>query len=775
MPDAATPDAQRPMPDAEAVPPLLRGLNPVQREAVQHADGPMILFAGAGSGKTRVLTHRIAWLISERHVPPRHILAVTFTNKAAQEMKERIGRLFQKDAEAVAKYPWWLGTFHAVCARILREYGDRIGLERSFVIYDEGDQTTLVRECMRQLNLDETKFRPRAILARISEAKEKLVAPEDWNRHFVGFFEDLCGKVYPLYQEKLRQNNALDFDDLLMETVRLLETRADVLERLQERFRYILVDEYQDVNRVQYTLLKLLAAKHRNICVVGDPDQSIYQFRGADVSLILQFEQDYPDARVVLLEQNYRSTKTILDAAHGVVQNNRGRKEKRLWTENASGVPLVRYEAMNEQEEAVWIAQKMREEVTRKGRRWRDFAILYRTNAQSRPLEEAFVNWSTPYKIVGGIRFYERKEIKDILAYLRVLHNPADSISLRRILNVPARGLGATTLAALEEEMNLSGRALWEVLQDAGSLSQIQPRIRAKLAEFASLLAGLRAERETRAVTEITQAVLDRSGYRRALQEEGSIEAQTRLEYVDELLSKTQQFDLETDTPTLAGFLENVALVADIDSLDTDADAVTLMTLHSAKGLEFPVVFLIAMEENIFPHIRAIESDREKGGNRETEEERRLAYVGITRAREELYLTYANRRTLFGTIAYNPPSRFLREIPQELFHSSPASSGRGPAVSSFDPDEDEYAPRPQKQPAPAKKLWDAGPQSPRDAQRAAEASGYKVNQKVRHAQFGTGIIVKVSGTGDNTIVEVVFPSLGIKRLLLAYTKLEKLE
>ena len=589
-------------PSSEDLHPLLQGLNPVQREAVLHSEGPLLLFAGAGSGKTRVLTHRVAYLIAARNVSPRHILAVTFTNKAAQEMKERIERLV---GENVGKH-LWVGTFHATCARLLREHGEKIGIERDFLVYDDSDQLTLMREVLRSLSIDETKFKPRAILSHISRAKEKLITPETWKEHFVGFFEDVCAKVYPVYQARLRQNNALDFDDLLVETVNLLQQRPEVLARLQERYRYIMVDEYQDVNHVQYLFLKLIADRYRNLCVVGDDDQSVYLFRGADVGLILQFEHDYPEAAVMKLEQNYRSTKTILSAAYNVVRNNRGRKDKKLWTENDHGVPLTKRENENEQEEAVWIAQKIREEVLAGRRKWHDFAILYRTNAQSRILEETFLTWQVTHRIVGGVRFYDRKEIKDVMAYLRVIQTPADSVSLKRILNVPTRGIGATTLAALDEETNLSGRGLWDVLQNVGELSQIQARTRTKLATFVSLIAALRAERDSLSVTELTQKVLDRSGYQAALEEEQTIEAQTRLENVQELVTVTREFEQQTENPTLSAFLEQVSLVADIDSLDAGADAVTLMTLHAAKGLEFPVVFLVGVEEGIFPHIRSM-------------------------------------------------------------------------------------------------------------------------------------------------------------------------
>ena len=454
---------------AEANHPLLQGLNAVQRAAVLHGDGPLLLFAGAGSGKTRVLTHRVAYLIAARNVLPRHILAVTFTNKAAQEMKERINRLV---GDNVGKH-LWVGTFHALCARLLREFGEKIGIDRDFVVYDDADQITLLKECLRQLNIDEKKFAPRAILSRISHAKEKLVGPEDWHKHFSGFMDDIAGRVYPVYHKKLRDNNALDFDDLLTEAVNLLQARPEVLERLQNRYRYILVDEYQDVNHVQYMLLKHLADRYKHLCVVGDDDQSVYGWRGADVRLILQFEHDYPDATVMKLEQNYRSTKNILDAAYGVVRNNKGRKDKKLWTENEEGVPLVMHEAENEQEEAAYIAQKVRQAVKEGGQKWSNYAVLYRTNAQSRVLEEMFRNWYIPHKLIGGVRFYERKEIKDIMAYLRVIQNPVDSVALRRIINVPARGIGQSTFTAIEEEMLLSGRNLWQVVQHIGNVSAV--------------------------------------------------------------------------------------------------------------------------------------------------------------------------------------------------------------------------------------------------------------------------------------------------------------
>jgi len=740
--------------------PLLRGLNPVQQQAVLHGDGPLLLFAGAGSGKTRVLTHRVAYLISERSVSPYNIMAVTFTNKAAKEMKERIGRILNDEGKS---RHLTVGTFHATCARLLREHGEKIGLRRDFLVFDDSDQLTLMRDCLKQLQIDDKQFTPRSILSRISNAKEKLITPETWREHFKGFIEDICGKIYPLYQDKLEQNNALDFDDLLVETVRLFEESPATLERLQDRYRYILVDEYQDVNYVQYMFLKQLAVKRRNLCVVGDDDQSVYAFRGANVELILQFEHDYPEAKVLKLEQNYRSTRTILDAAYGVVRHNRGRKDKKLWTDKDAGLPLTRIDAANEQEEAVKLVERVRDDIKMGRRSYSDYAVLYRTNAQSRVLEEVFKTWRVPSRIIGGVRYFDRKEVKDALAYLRVVQSPADSVSLRRIINVPARGIGATTLRAIEEEANLSGRTFWEVLSRADQLSQIQKPTRKRLADFVALIVGLQAERESLSVTDLTQAMLDRTGLLRELETENDIE---RVENVKELISTTRQYESEAlqmgETPGLGGFLENVSLVADIDNLDPNAEAVTMMTLHASKGLEYPVVFLVGMEENIFPHLRSRETDAEM------EEERRLCYVGITRAMEELVVSRADRRTLYGGISFNPPSRFLREIPSELFHSESSRSGRGPAVSGFDPDADDSA---YRKPSPQQKLWDTGSISPTEQKKTAVTDEYRVGQKVRHEKFGVGVILNVSGDGANRQVEVVFPTVGPKRLALAYAKL----
>lgn len=749
--------------DQEEIHPLLRGLNAVQREAVCHRDGPLLLFAGAGSGKTRVLTHRIAYLISEYDVAPRHLLAVTFTNKAAREMKLRIAHLM---GETVVRH-LSVGTFHAICVRILREFAEQAGFSRDFLVYDESDQRTLVKECLKELNLDEKKFEPRAILSHISRAKERLITPEMWKHHFHGYFEKICGRVYPLYQEKLRQNNALDFDDLLGETVSMCRSNPEALRRLQDRHRYLLVDEYQDVNQVQYELLVLLAGARRNLCVVGDDDQSIYMFRGADVRLILQFESDYPDAKVLKLEQNYRSTQTILEAAHSVVRCNQSRKDKKLWTANPAGAPLQKVESENEQEEAVWIAQTIREAVQVGRRHWSDYAVLYRTNVQSRAIEDVFVSWKIPFRIVGGLRFYERKEVKDALAYLRAIQNPRDSISLRRILNVPPRGIGASTLAALDAAAQESGRTFWETLEAASDLQTVQPRMRARLAEFTRLIAALRESREGRTITDLTLDVLGGSGYITSLEEERTRESENRLENVRELLSVTRQYDAEHESRSLETFLEEIALVADIDVLDESADAVVLMTLHAAKGLEFPAVFMVGMEERIFPHARSLESDLLLGDGRHIEEERRLCYVGITRAQEELYLSSALRRNLFGGIAYNPPSRFLREIPRTLFQKQKAKRARGPALSTYDPDAEERPHGRQNASPRQEKLWVPAPPL------QEQPLEFRVAQKVRHPQFGVGVVIDVAcGRGD-TVVEAVFPGVGQKKIQVSLTKLEK--
>ena len=755
------------VPDSD---PLLASLNPSQREAVTHTDGPLLIFAGAGSGKTRVLTHRIAFLVAHRRVWPRNILAVTFTNKAANEMRDRLAQL----VGGPAGKEMWVGTFHAICARLLRERGQAIGLERNFVVYDDGDQLTLIKECLHQLNLDDRQYTPRAVLSLISKAKEKLILPDQFANHFSGLFENVAGRIYTLYQEKLKLNRALDFDDLIMYAVRLLQEREDAREYYQNKFRYVMVDEYQDVNHAQYMLAKMLSGKHRNLCVVGDEDQGIYSWRGADIQIILNFETDNPEAKIIKLEQNYRSTQNILDAAYNVIRNNRGRKEKRLWTENIAGEEISLFEAMNEQEEGVFLATTIQNEVKNKSRRLADFAVLYRTNAQSRVLEEVFINYKIPYKIVGGLKFYERREVKDLLCYLRLVFNPVDSVSLRRTLNVPARGIGSGTLLKIEEQAMLRQSTLWDMvtLAAAGGVDGIRGSTRKSIESFTALIAHLHGKLGELSVTQVLTEIIENTGYVKELEKERTVEAQTRVENIKELLTVTQQFEATTEDPTLSAFLEQTALIADIDSLEDAADYVVLMTLHSAKGLEFPVVFVSGLEEGVFPHSRSMQSDREM------EEERRLAYVGITRAREELFLTFAARRTIYGSTQVSQISRFVREIPDELFKL--ASSGKKPAALGSGGrvlsrwTRDEYS---QVSDDP----WKNAQAGSKAAQRAVtplpakpEGETFKIGQKVKHAVFGTGTVLGTVGSGDDAQVTVAFPNVGVKKLVAGYARLEKL-
>ena len=770
--------AAPPPPPVASDDPLLARLNPSQRQAVLHRDGPLLIFAGAGSGKTRVLTHRIAYLLGrtqpgQARVYPRHILAVTFTNKAANEMRERLSSLLGADAGR----EMWVGTFHAICARLLREQGKTIGLDRNFVVYDDGDQLTLIKECLHQLNLDDRQYAPRAVLSLISKAKEKLVMPDQFNKHFFGLFENVVGKLYALYQEKLKINRALDFDDLILLAVRMLQEREDVREQYQSKFRYVMVDEYQDVNHAQYMLTKILSDKTRNLCVVGDDDQGIYSWRGADVGIILRFERDYPEATTIKLEQNYRSTPNILDAAYHVVKNNRGRKDKKLWTDKAHGEDIRLFEAINEQEEGVFIASTVLDEV-KANRTYSDFAVLYRTNAQSRVLEEVFINYKIPYKIVGGLRFYERREIKDLLAYLRLVHNPYDSVSLRRVINVPARSIGTTTWQKIEEQASIRQITLWDMVTNIGAVEGVKPSTRKAIEAFVTLIAYLKGKAEPTGdtpplpVTNIVQEIIENTGYVRELEKDKTVESQTRIENIGELLSVTQQFAATTEEPTLANFLEQTALIADIDSLETAPETVVMMTLHSAKGLEFPVVFLAGLEEGVFPHARSMQSDTEM------EEERRLAYVGITRAKEELFLTYAARRTIFGSTQISQVSRFVREIPAELFQATSAktvvigSGGRPQSRWS----RDEYS---QVPPSP----WQAAQAGTRAVARSQAASPVaptgpgaeklNIGQKVKHAVFGQGTVVGYVGSGDDAQVTVAFPNVGVKKLQAGFARLEK--
>ena len=633
-------------------------LNEPQREAVYHTDGPLLILAGAGSGKTRVLTHRIAYLIGERGVNAWNILAITFTNKAAEEMRQRVDKLVGFGAESV-----WVSTFHSACVRILRRFIDRLGYENHFTIYDTDDQKTLIKEVCRKVDVDTKVFKERSLLSAISSAKNEMILPDEFELNAGGDFAKMkIAKVYREYEAQMRANNALDFDDLLVKTVQLLQTQPDVLESYQERFRYIMVDEYQDTNTVQFQLVSLLAGKYKNLCVVGDDDQSIYKFRGANIRNILDFEHEFPDAKVIKLEQNYRSTGNILNAANSVIANNRGRKEKSLWTENGEG-ELIRLRQFDTAfDEADFIGEDIKSAV-RQGGSYNDSAVLYRTNAQSRLLEEKFIAMNIPYKIVGGVNFYARREIKDLLAYLKTIDNGRDDVAVRRIINVPKRGIGLTTINRIQESATERGIGFYEALLAPGLIAGVG-RSATKLDSFAALIEYFKTLAEEMSITDLLQEVIEKTGYIESLENEDKEEAKTRKENIDELISKAATYEEscqdKDEKATLSGFLEEVALVADIDSLDEDQEYVVLMTLHSAKGLEFPRVYLAGMEDGLFPGYMSINA----GDREELEEERRLCYVGITRAEQELTLTSARRRMVHGETQYNPMSRFVKEIPR---------------------------------------------------------------------------------------------------------------
>ncbi|EME7152581.1 DNA helicase PcrA [Enterococcus faecium] len=738
---------------------LLNGMNPRQKEAVLHTDGPLLLMAGAGSGKTRVLTHRIAYLIEEKEVNPWNILAITFTNKAAKEMKERVNAILASGGEDV-----WVSTFHSMCVRILRRDVDFIGYNRNFTIIDSSEQLTLMKRILKELNIDPKKYDPRSILGTISQAKNSLQTPQDFAKMQGNYYEEIAAKCYAAYQKELQYNQCMDFDDLIMNTIRLFEEHPDSLTYYQNKFHYIHVDEYQDTNHAQYTLVNLLAGRFRNLCVVGDADQSIYGWRGADMQNILDFEKDYPDAAVILLEQNYRSTKNILSAANQVIENNSNRKPKNLWTENKEGNKITYYRADNERDETRFIVDRMQEEIRSNHRNYGDFAILYRTNAQSRVMEETLLKANIPYKMVGGHKFYDRKEIKDILAYLNVLANPQDSISFERIVNSPKRGIGPGSIEKLRSFASLHEWPLLEAAQNV-DLANIGGKAGQQLGAFGEMIQEVTQMIPYLTVTELTKEVLDRSGYLEDLKIQNTLEAQARIENLEEFLTVTQEFDKQfeqqneedADAPEekLTVFLNDLALVSDIDNLEEDASQVTLMTLHAAKGLEFPVVFLIGLEEGVFPLSRALMEESE------LEEERRLAYVGITRAEEALYLTNAFSRTLYGRTQYNRPSRFVEEIDQELLEI------------------EGMRPTPKKTPVFAKKTAAYSYKQPETAvvssksATGGEKNSWKPGDKVKHKKWGLGTVVRVSGTSKDLELDVAFPSQGVKRLLAAFAPIEK--
>lgn len=735
-------------------------LNPEQKQAVQSVDGPLLIMAGAGSGKTRVLTHRIAYLIATGKAAPWSILAITFTNKAAREMQERVEKLAGSAARDI-----WVSTFHSMCVRILRRDISRIGYTSNFSILDSADQLSVIRSCVKELNIDPKKFDPKAIQAAISSAKNELISPERFESQIGDYFQGIVAKVYTMYQKKLKSNNSLDFDDLIMKTIELFEEVPEVLEFYQNKFLYIHVDEYQDTNRAQYLLCRMIADKHHRICVVGDSDQSIYRWRGADISNILNFEKDYPETKTILLEQNYRSTANILNAANAVIANNAGRKDKQLWTDKGDGPKIKFYQADSEHAEGYYVASEINKG-RNAGRSYSDYAILYRTNAQSRVIEEILIKSDIPYQIIGGIKFYDRKEIKDLLAYLRLISNPDDDISFSRIVNVPKRGIGDTTLDRLAEQAAARGVSLFALLEDVDSL-EISSRAKGALREFREMIANLHYMVEYLSVTELTEEMLNRTGYRMELEREATIEAKTRLENIDEFLSVTLEFENRNEDKSLVSFLTDLALIADIDTMDKEDDgtsgsAVVLMTMHSAKGLEFPFVFIIGMEEGVFPHSRALMD------NTELEEERRLAYVGITRAEEQLYLSCARMRVLFGRTSSNPPSRFLREIPEELLENDSPSEDRygriqGGSFAGLN-----------RSPGGM-----AGAAKPYNRTKAAapavnNVADFHNGDKVQHGKWGTGVIVAVKGSGDDMELQIAFPApVGVKRLLAKFAPITK--
>jgi DNA helicase II / ATP-dependent DNA helicase PcrA len=735
---------------------LLSGLNEQQQEAVKATDGPLLIMAGAGSGKTRVLTHRIAYLMVEKQVAPWNILAITFTNKAAREMKDRVQAILGGAAEDI-----WISTFHSMCVRILRRDIDRMGFNRNFSILDTTDQLSVIKNILKEKNIDPKKFDPRTILGTISSAKNELQTPEEYEKTAGGMYEQIVSDVYKLYQKKLRKNQALDFDDLIMITIQLFQRVPEVLEFYQRKFQYIHVDEYQDTNRAQYMLVKLLASRFRNLCVVGDSDQSIYRWRGADIANILSFEKDYKNAKVILLEQNYRSTKRILQAANVVIQNNMNRKPKNLWTENDEGKKLLYYRADSESGEAQFVAGKIRELVDGGQRTYKDIAILYRTNAQSRVMEEVLLKSNINYQIVGGIKFYDRKEIKDILAYLRTIANPDDDISLTRIINVPKRGIGATSIDKIANYAIAQDLSMFQALQEVEQIG-LSAKITNSLREFRDLINNWVQMQDYLSVTELVENVLEKTEYVEILKAEKTLESQSRIENIEEFLSVTQNFEKTNDDKSLVAFLTDLALVADIDKLEEDENdknnAVVLMTLHSAKGLEFPVVFLMGMEEGVFPHSRSLMEEAEM------EEERRLAYVGITRAEEELYLSNAQMRTLYGRTSMNPVSRFIAEIPEDLLEDL----GQQRRQQMRTPFSSSSSPSPAKQ--PERRVFSR----PVAQSTGGDEIGWKVGDKAEHKKWGIGTVVSVKGEGESKELDIAFPSpTGIKRLLAKFAPITK--
>ena len=737
-------------------------LNPPQREAVAQTEGPVLILAGAGSGKTRVLTHRIAYLMDEKGVNPWNILAITFTNKAAQEMRERVDKLVGFGSESI-----WVSTFHSACVRILRRHIDNLGYDTNFTIYDTDDQKSLMKDVCRKMNIDTKIYKERSLLAQISHAKDELLTPDDMEMKAAGDYNmKKVASVYREYQAALRKNNALDFDDLIVKTVELFEKCGAVLEYYQERFKYIMVDEYQDTNTAQFKFISLLAQRYQNLCVVGDDDQSIYKFRGANIGNILGFEHVFPDARVIRLEQNYRSTRNILNAANQVIANNTERKAKTLWTENEEGSKVHFRQFLNAYEEAEYVAGEIGK-LKRNGLgNYRDCAILYRTNAQSRIFEEKFIAANIPYKLVGGVNFYARKEIEDLLCYLKTIDNARDDLAVQRIINVPKRGIGATTLGRVQDYADNMGISLYEALRVAEEVPSIG-RSLSKIDGFVTFIQILKSKADVMTVEEILQEVIDSTGYVAELEAEDTEESRARIENIDELISKTvayqEAMEEQNQPATLSGFLEEVALVADIDTVDPDQDYVLLMTLHSAKGLEFPKVFMVGMEDGIFPSHMTISY----GDDGELEEERRLCYVGITRAMKDLTLTCAQQRMIRGETQYNRVSRFVREIPRELVDLGHTIQEKKPKVEDMIPTPAKYS--------KMKEILQGRNYKPREFKvTKANSLDYEVGDTVRHIKFGVGIVKEIVEGGRDYEVTVEFDKVGVKKMFASFAKLKKI-
>jgi len=721
---------------------IIEDLNKEQKRAVKHLEGPMLVLAGAGSGKTRVLTRRVAYLIAKYKVFPQNILAVTFTNKAAEEMKDRISNLLN----GLPDEPW-ISTFHSLCVRILVREVEKLGYKKNFVIFDQNDQKKLIKEILKDLNIDSKKTKPGAVLHEISQAKNELLTPKEYENEVGGYFSEIVAKIYPIYQQKLKDNNAFDFDDLIMKTVELFRDYPQVLEYYQEKFQYILVDEYQDVNYAQYQLVQILAENYSNLCVVGDPDQGIYGFRGADIRNILNFENDYPDAEIIRLEQNYRSKETILKAAQHVIKNNQFRKEKDLWTQRGTGEKITYYEASSEKDEAGYVAKEIKN-LVKSEYEYSDLAVLYRTNAQSRAFEEMFMKFGIPYQIIGGLKFYDRMEIKDILGYLRVLYNPDDDINLMRIINKPKRGIGAGTLGKVQDYAEYYNISLYEAGLQAEQIENLTGAYEKRIKNFFSMMEELREGIEKTSLSELARNIFVKSDYKKALENDKFDKAEERMENIKELFSVIEDYLRKNDDPTLGGFLEEVSLLSDIDNMEEENHLVTLMTLHSAKGLEFPVVFLAGMEEGIFPHSNSMAE------NEDLEEERRLCYVGITRAQDKLHLLRAKRRRRFGDIEMNPPSQFLDEIPEKFIEYANNNLINDSDVINIDFSDEK------------KKEENVIDRS------SGSNNKYKVGKEIVHPKFGIGEITDVYDDEGRIELTIKFKDGKKKRLLAKYAPIQ---